>query len=182
MSGAMDERVSTPDYAPPAWLVAELRAAHAGEAGNAALCRGILAVARDTAVIDGARRQCRAADDHREMLESMLPPGARSRLLPLYDGVAWLAGALPALISAGAVRAARSAAADAVEQCYRGQIGRLHLAGTPSVLGATLEHCREETAACGAAPDAGRVGLAARSWAGLVSASTAAAMALARRV
>lgn len=182
MSGAMDERVSTPDYAPPAWLVAELRAAHAGEAGNAALCRGVLAVARDTAVIDGARRQCRAADDHRDMLESMLPPGARSRLVPLCSGAAWLAGVLPALIGAGAVRAARSAAAGAVEQCYQAQIRRLHLAGTPSVLGATLEHCREETAACGAVSGAGAAGLASRGWAGLVGSGTAAAMALARRV
>lgn len=183
MSGAMDERVSTPDYAPPAWLVAELRAAHAGEAGSAALCRGILAVARDTAMIDGARRQCRAADDHRDMLESMLPPGARSRLLPLCGGFAWLAGALPALISAGAARATRGAAAGAVERCYRAQIERLLQGmGTLSVLGATLEHCREETAACGAASDAGAAGLASRGWAGLVGSSTAAAMALARRV
>lgn len=183
MSGAMDERVSTPDYAPPAWLVAELRAAHAGEAGNAALCRGILAVARDTAVIDGARRQCRAADDHRDMLESMLPPGVRSRLLPLCGGFAWLAGAVPALIGAGAVRAARGAAADVVERCYRAQVERLlQGAGTLSVLGATLEHCREETTACGTAAHAGRAGLAARGWAGLVGAGTAAGMALARRI
>lgn len=183
MSGAMDERVSTPDYAPPAWLVAELRAAHAGEVGSAALCRGVLAVARDTAVIDGARRQCRAADDHRDKLESMLPPGARSRLLPLCDGVAWLAGALPALIGAGAVRAARGAAAGAVERCYRAQVERLlQGAGPLSVLGATLEHCREETAACSTSADAGRSGLASRAWAGLVGAGTAAGMVLARRI
>jgi demethoxyubiquinone hydroxylase (CLK1/Coq7/Cat5 family) len=182
MSGAMDERVSTPDYAPPAWLVAELRAAHAGEAGSAALCRGVLAVARDTAVIDGARRQCRAADDHRDMLESMLPRGARSRLLPFCDGAAWLAGALPALLGADVVRAARGAAAGVVEQCYRGQIERLQAAGTLSVLGATLEHCREETAACGGVIEDGRSGFLGRSWAGLVGAGTSAAMALARRV
>ncbi|MBR0667920.1 demethoxyubiquinone hydroxylase family protein [Roseomonas hellenica] len=182
MSGAMEERVSTPDYAPPAWLVAELRAAHAGEAGSAALCRGILAVARNAVVIDGARRQCRAADSHMDMLESMLPPGVRSRLLLFCGGVAWLAGALPALASAGAAQAARGAAAGAVERCYRTQIGRLHGADAHSVLGATLEHCREETAICGKVTEADRAGFMARRWAGLVGAGTAAAMALARRI
>lgn len=174
MSGAMDERVSTPNYALPAWLVAELRAAHAGEAGSAMLCRGILAVSRDAAVIDGARRQCRAADDHLEMLGSLLPAGQRSWLLPVCRGAAWIAGILPALAGAQAARAARGAAAQAVQRRYRVQIARLLATGLHPALGATLEHCREETSACGAAVPPG--------WAGLVGAGTAAAMLLARRI
>ncbi|HEY4250118.1 MAG TPA: demethoxyubiquinone hydroxylase family protein [Roseomonas sp.] len=180
MSGAMEERVSTPDYAPPAWLVAELRAIHAGEAGAVMLCHGILAVAGDAALIDGARRQCRAADEHREMLESMLPRGARSRLLPLCGGAAWLAGALPALAGAGAILATRRATARVVAARYHLQIERLRGEGRLSVLGATLEHCREETLACAGAANR-PANAAARGWARLVGAGTAAAMRLARR-
>jgi demethoxyubiquinone hydroxylase (CLK1/Coq7/Cat5 family) len=143
MSGAMEERVSTPDYAPPARLIPALRAAHAGEAACASLCRGILAVAGDAAAIDAARRQRRAAEEHLAVLETMLPHRARSRLLPLCRGAAWLAGAA----SGNSAAAARAAVAAVLDRRYREAAATLH--GEDAALGALLEHCREEAAACG---------------------------------
>ena len=173
-----------PDLA-PTWLLRELRSDHAGETGAVAIYQGILAVTRDPAVRDFARRHLATEREHLVRMRALLAPGERSRLLGLWRVAGWLTGALPALLGPGAVFVTIDAVESFVDEHYRRQIDAL--TGRPewARLRATLVECRtdelahrDEARAASPAPP----GTAARVWRWLVGAGSALAVAAARRV
>jgi len=170
----------------PAWLVAELRSDHAGETGAVMIYRGILAVSRDAAVRDFAARHAATEQGHLDLLEGVLPPPRRSRLLPLWRVAGWLTGALPALFGPRAVFATIDAVETFVDHHYQQQIDRLDAEQRLPDLRALLRRCQEEEVhhrdearglGAGRAP-----GAALRAWAWMVGSGSAAAVAAARRV
>lgn len=170
----------------PAWLVAELRSDHAGETGAVRIYDGILAVSRDPAVRDFAERHRATEQGHLDLLEAMLPPADRSRLLPLWRVAGWLTGALPALFGPRAVFATVDAVETFVDHHYRAQTDRLAREGILPEVHAALERCREEEVHHrDEAREAGQgpaYGLFLRGWASLVAAGSAAAVAAAKRI
>ena len=170
----------------PAWLLGELRSDHAGETGAVRIYDGILAVSRDPAVRAFAARHRATEQGHLALLEALLPPAERSRLLPLWRVAGWLTGALPALFGPRAVFATVDAVETFVDHHYRAQTDRLAAEGILPEVHALLERCREEEvhhrdeareAGAGAAP-----GPLLRAWARLVAGGSAAAVAAARRL
>jgi ubiquinone biosynthesis monooxygenase Coq7 len=170
----------------PDWLVAELRSDHAGEAGAVMIYRGILAISRDAAVRDFAARHMATEQGHLDLIEGVLPPARRSRLLPAWRIAGWLTGALPALFGPRAVFATIDAVETFVDHHYQQQIDRLDAERRLPSLRALLARCQEEEVhhrdearglGQGRAP-----GAVLRLWAGLVGAGSAAAVAAAKRV
>ena len=106
----------------PAALIADLRTDHAGETGAVMIYRGILAVTRDASVRHFARAHLAAEAGHLALIEPLLAPQHRSRLLPLWRTAGWLTGALPALIGPQAVYATIEAVETFVDQHYAQQI------------------------------------------------------------
>ena len=170
----------------PAWLVGELRSDHAGETGAVRIYDGILAISRDPAVRDFALRHRATEQGHLDLLEALLPPGERSRLLPVWRIAGWLTGALPALFGPRAVFATLDAVETFVDHHYRAQTDRLAAEGILPEIHALLEKCREEEVRhrdeareAGAGPAYGPL---LRAWAWLVGSGSAAAVAAARRI
>jgi ubiquinone biosynthesis monooxygenase Coq7 len=170
----------------PAWLVGELRSDHAGETGAVRIYDGILAVSRDAAVRDFASRHRATEQGHLDLLEGLLPPADRSRLLPIWRVAGWLTGALPALFGPRAVFATVDAVETFVDHHYRAQTDRLAAEGILPHIHALLEHCREEEVhhrdearKAGQGPAYGPV---LRAWAWIVGSGSAAAVAAAKRV
>lgn len=170
----------------PAWLVAELRSDHAGETGAVRIYDGILAASRDPAVRDFATRHRATEQGHLDLLEGLLAPADRSRLLPIWRVAGWLTGALPALFGPRAVFATVDAVETFVDHHYRAQTDRLAAEGILPHIHALLEHCREEEVhhrdeAREAGHGAPR-GPLLRAWAWLVGGGSAAAVAAAKRL
>jgi len=170
----------------PAWLVAELRSDHAGETGAVRIYDGILAVSRDAAVRDFATRHRATEQGHLDLLEGLLPPAERSRLLPIWRVAGWLTGALPALFGPRAVFATVDSVETFVDHHYRAQTDRLAAEGILPEIHALLERCREEEVhhrdeAREAGQGAAR-GPLLGAWTWLVGAGSAAAVAAAKRV
>lgn len=169
----------------PAWLTADLRSDHAGETGAVWIYRGILAVARDAGVRAFAERHMATEQGHLELLEEVLPPADRSRLLPLWRVAGFLTGFLPALFGPRAVYATIDAVESFVDHHYQEQLDRLDAAGIDPALRALLAKCQEDEihhrdeAREAAGPPPGPV---LRAWAWLVGAGSRAAVAAARRV
>lgn len=170
----------------PAWLIGELRSDHAGETGAVMIYRGILAVSRDAAVRDFAARHCATEQGHLDLIEEVLPPAQRSRLLPIWRIAGWLTGALPALFGPRAVFATIDAVETFVDHHYQQQIDRLDAEQRLPDLRALLARCQEEEVhhrdeARGLGE--GRVpGPVLRGWAWLVGTGSAAAVSAARRI
>ena len=106
----------------PAALIADLRTDHAGESGAVMIYRGILAVTRDASVRHFAWAHLAAEAGHLALIEPLLTPQHRSRLLPLWRIAGWLTGALPALIGPRAVYSTIEAVETFVDQHYAEQI------------------------------------------------------------
>ncbi|WP_333671981.1 demethoxyubiquinone hydroxylase family protein [Elioraea tepidiphila] len=170
----------------PAWLVAELRSDHAGETGAVMIYRGILAISRDPAVRDFTERHKATEQGHLDLLDALLPPADRSRLLPLWRVAGWLTGALPALFGPRAVFATIDAVESFVDHHHRAQIDRLDAERILPEIRALLEHCRlEEVHHRDEAREAGegpRYSAALRLWGRIVGAGSAAAVAAAKRI
>ena len=170
----------------PAWLVGELRSDHAGETGAVWIYDGILAVSRDPAVRDFATRHRATEQGPLDLLEGLLPPAGRSRLLPIWRVAGWLTGALPSLFGPRAVFATVDAVETFVDHHYRAQTDRLAAEGIFPEIHALLERCREEEVhhrdearEAGAGP---AYGPALRAWAWLVGSGSAAAVSAAKRI
>ena len=170
----------------PLALAADLRTDHAGETGAVCIYRGVLAISRDPALRDFARRHLATEQHHLDVVEAWLPPGQRSRLLPLWRVSGWLTGALPALFGPRAVYATIAAVETFVDGHYQEQIDRLTGDATWAGLRAELDACREDeahhrdeaaAAHTGAAP--GRV---LRLWCAVVGWGSAQAVSVCRHV
>ncbi len=169
----------------PAWLIAELRSDHAGETGAVMIYRGILAVARDPAVLDFSRRHMATEQGHLDILEGVLAPDQRSRLLPIWRVAGWLTGAIPSLFGSRAVYATIDAVETFVDHHYQQQLDRLDAERIFPALRATLAQCqedevhhRDEARGLTARPP----GALLRFWLALVDGGSRAAVAAARRV
>jgi 3-demethoxyubiquinol 3-hydroxylase len=128
----------------PAWLVQELRSDHAGETGAVMIYRGILAVTRDPALRDFAARHGATEQGHLDLLEQLLPPGQRSRLLPIWKVAGFLTGFLPALFGPRAVHVTIDAVESFVDHHYQQQLDRLDAEGLYPEIRALLAHCQQE--------------------------------------
>ena len=167
------------------WLLAELRSDHAGETGAVWIYRGMAAVARDPALRDFAARHLETETGHLRSLEAVLPPCARSRLLPLWRLAGWLTGALPALFGPRAAYVTVDAVETFVDRHYGAQIDRLEAGGEQPDLLALLKRCRDDEIDHrdeARRHHGGRTGAIAGLWAALVGGGSAAAVALARRI
>jgi len=168
----------------------DLRSDHAGETGAVAIYAGILAVTRDPALRDFARRHQATEAEHLRLIEAWLPPGRRSRLLPAWRLAGWLTGALPAVVGPRAVYATIAAVETFVDRHYQHQIDHLQVHPGPDGLLPLLVTCqadecahRDEAAqaAQAASPGGTRPAWPLRLWCAVVGAGSAAAVVLAKR-
>lgn len=131
-------------------LVADLRTDHAGETGAVMIYRGVLAISGDTGLRHFARQHLATEARHLALIEPLLTPQQRSRLLPLWRIAGWLTGALPACVGPRAVYATIEAVETFVDQHYAEQIEsidrhdphRKHPA--LQALRALLQDCRDD--------------------------------------
>ena len=169
----------------PRWLRQELRSDHAGEYGAVMIYRGILAISRDGQARQFAERHLVTEARHLKLMEEIVPPANRTRLLPLWHVMGWLTGALPALFGRKAIFATIEAVETFVDHHYAQQIVRLGNAGEEGVLRQTLLDCqadevshRDEAAELGDRHKNPLLGL----WCAVVGAGSAAAEVAAKRV
>jgi demethoxyubiquinone hydroxylase (CLK1/Coq7/Cat5 family)/predicted DCC family thiol-disulfide oxidoreductase YuxK len=174
----------TPGLTP--WLERELRSDHAGETGAVYIYRGVLAVTRDAELRAFAERHGATEAEHLRLVEAWLPPHRRSRLLGPWRLAGWLTGAIPALAGPRAVHVTIAAVETFVDRHYQAQLDHLRLHGGPPGLFELLERCqgderhhRDEAAGLAGSEPLPRLPAA---WCRLVSAGSAAAVVLARRV
>ncbi len=125
-------------------MLRDLRSDHAGETGAVAIYRGILALTRDPEARDFARHHLATEQLHLELMQQILPPRLRSRLLPLWRVAGWLLGALPALVGAKAVYRTIDAVESFVDSHYAAQIAKLDGRPVDYALRRVLESCRED--------------------------------------
>lgn len=168
----------------PAWLVADLRSDQAGETGAVWIYRGVLALSRDPALRAFAERHLATEQRHLGLIDAVLTPADRSRLLPLWRVAGWLTGALPALFGPRAVYATIAAVETFVDRHYQDQIDRLATEPAWATLRDLLERCRQDEVAHRdeAAHHAGPPGWLMRAWSALVGAGSAAAVKVCRHV
>ena len=169
----------------PSWLRKELRSDHAGEYGAVMIYRGILAISRDAQARQFAERHLVTEARHLRLMEEIVPPANRTRLLPLWHVMGWLTGALPALFGREAIFATIEAVETFVDHHYAQQIVRLGSAGEEGVLRQTLLECqadevshRDEAAGLG---NRNKNPLL-RLWCAVVGAGSAAAVVAAKRI
>lgn len=127
-----------------AWLITELRTDQAGEAGAVEIYRGIIAVSRDPSVLEFAHRHMATELRHLAAIDSILPFGQRSYLLPIWRWLGWITGAIPALFGPTAVFATIHAVETFVNRHYQAQIDRLRSEGQEPALFAMLQHPRRD--------------------------------------
>jgi 3-demethoxyubiquinol 3-hydroxylase len=179
----------------PAALRRELRTDHAGEAGAVMIYRGVLAVSRDAAVREFARHHLETEREHLALIEAIVPPEGRSRLLPLWHLAGWITGALPACLGPRAVYATIRAVETFVDHHYAAQVAMIDALPASersdelAALRDLLERCRldevahrDDAHARLATPMTGGARLLAGAWAALVAAGSGAAVRVSRRV
>ena len=169
----------------PRWLQQELRSDHAGEFGAVMIYRGILAVSRDTSVREFADSHLRTEQQHLALMEEIVPPAGRTRLLPLWRLTGWLTGALPALFGRQAVFATIEAVETFVDHHYQQQIVRLTPEGEHGPLRQVLVDCQADEVSH--RDEAASLALLKRTvllrlWCAIVGSGSAAAVVAAKRV
>ena len=169
----------------PRWLQQELRSDHAGEFGAVMIYRGILAISGDASVREFADSHLRTEQKHLALMEEIIPPAGRTRLLPLWRLMGWLTGALPALFGRQAVFATIEAVETFVDHHYQQQIVRLTPEGEHGPLRQVLVDCQadevshRDEAASLALP---KRNVILRLWCAVVGSGSAAAVVAAKRV
>lgn len=138
-----EQRFTMPPTVPDD-LLRDLRSDHAGETGAVAIYRGVLALTADPEVRAFARHHLATEQLHLELMQQILPPRQRSRLLPLWRVAGWLLGALPALIGAKAVYRTIDAVESFVDAHYAAQIAKLEGRPVDYALRRVLESCRQD--------------------------------------
>jgi 3-demethoxyubiquinol 3-hydroxylase len=173
-------------------LWAELRSDQAGETGAVAIYRAILALSRDADVRAFASRHLATEQEHLRLINTWLPPARRSRLLPVWRLAGWMTGALPALVGRRAVYQTIAAVETFVDHHYADQLRMIdampadaRLAELRALLAACradeVEHRDEARELSQGADRVVASGAAARAWAAMVGAGSAAGVHLARR-
>ena len=168
----------------PAELIRALRSDHAGETGAVAIYRGILAVSRDAEVRAFAAEHLVTESRHLDLIEQVVAPELRSRLLPLWRLAGFVTGALPALFGARAVYRTIEAVETFVDDHYARQIEFLHNHFPDARLQQLLQACREDEIKHrdDARARIGAAGLAGRLWTVLVGAGSAVGVFFASRI
>jgi len=169
-------------------LERELRSDHAGETGAVYIYRGIVAVAklkRSPELIDFAMRHAATEEEHLALIESILEPRLRSRLLFAWRVAGWLTGALPALFGPKSTFGTIAAVETFVEQHYQQQIDHLKETQEHQELLNLLIQCQADeihhkNEAQSLVNGSGSMLL--RLWCWLVGHGSAAAVSLARRI
>jgi ubiquinone biosynthesis monooxygenase Coq7 len=166
-------------------LLGDLRSDHAGETGAVMIYRGILAGTVDPALRRFALDHLATEQEHLALVETLLVPSLRSRLLPIWRVAGWMTGFLPAMLGPRAVYATIEAVEIFVDHHYAAQIARLPETGSGGVLRSLLVMCRADEVLhrdeARAALDRPVGGLLA-AWTRLVGWGSAVAVAVARRV
>lgn len=171
-------------YRLPLRLERALRSDHAGETGAVAIYEGILAVTRDPGVRRFAREHLETERRHLELIEQVVEPDLRSRLLPLWRVAGFATGALPALFGAAAVFRTIEAVESFVDRHYAAQIDYLRERYPDARLRQLLEACRADEIAHrdDARSRIGKPGPCGRIWSALVSAGSHAGVFAASRI
>jgi len=166
------------------WLRGELRSDQAGETGAVWIYRGVLATRPRPALRQFCRQHLATEQQHLAEINALLPPQARSVLLPIWRIAGFLTGFLPACLSERSVYLTVAAVETFVQAHYQQQIVHAELQRYPGVkeklvafMQDEIEHKDEATNLAGAPP--GRV---AARWCYLVGAASEVAVRLARRV
>jgi ubiquinone biosynthesis monooxygenase Coq7 len=181
-----DSLTNWPDFPSlPPWLQQELRSDHAGEYGAVMIYRGILAISKDARIREFAEHHLVTEQKHLCLMEQIMAPAFRTRLLPIWRVMGWLTGALPALFGREAVFATIEAVETFVDRHYQQQIDRLDPDGDHGELRDTLLACqadeiqhRDEAAALRAF----RRHVILRIWCAVVGWGSAAAVIAAKRI
>jgi len=183
-AGFVDRNAVESDIDIPADMLPALRSDHAGETGAVCIYAGILALSRDSAVREFARRHQATEQSHLRIMERILPRRQRSRLLPLWRLAGWLTGALPALFGRSAVFRTVDAVESFVDGHYQQQIDALRQLPRYRALRDVLQSCREdELQHRDEARERLRApGLVGRIWIALVGAGSRVGVYLASRV
>ena len=168
----------------PDVLWPELRSDHAGETGAVMIYRGILAVSRDQEVRRFASEHLATERGHLQLMEALVPPHRRSRLLGIWRLAGWLTGALPALFGAGAVFRTIEAVETFVDHHYAAQTNALAGHDAYRALHDLLEQCRldEVEHRDDAQRRLGPPGAIGRVWAGIVGHGSRVGVLIAARV
>lgn len=180
----VDRRSTRCDIAVPADMVPALRSDHAGETGAVYIYRGIRAITRDPALHEFASQHQATEEHHLEIMNRLVSPERRSKLLLLWRVMGWITGALPALFGALAVYRTIDAVESFVDRHYREQIEALRDRPGDRALGEILAACRadelmhrDEARARGRSP-----GPAGRLWMLMVDAGSRAGVYVASRL
>ncbi len=172
-------------------LLRELRTDHAGETGAVMIYRGILAVTRDPELRAFAQHHLDTESRHLALIEPVVPPAWRSRLLPLWRASGWLTGVLPACFGPRAVYATIQAVETFVDHHYAAQLDlidtlqREHPSPELAALRALLQQCQQDEVAHrddAAARWNGRARGPLAVWRWLVGSGSAAAVRVCRHI
>ncbi len=179
-----DSQVMTDNVIIPDDMLSCLRSDHAGETGAVYIYRGILAVTRLARLREFAREHQATEERHLELMNQVVPPRQRSRLLPVWRLAGWLTGALPALFGAQAVYRTIDAVESFVDQHYLVQIEKLQERPGDLALRQMLESCRADELQHRdeARSHLSSAGLIGRIWVAIVGLGSRAGVYLARRV
>ncbi|MGD8498242.1 MAG: demethoxyubiquinone hydroxylase family protein [Chromatiales bacterium] len=167
----------------PPDMIPALRSDHAGETGAVLIYAGILALSRDPEVLEFARHHLDTEQRHLELMERVVMPEHRSRLLPVWRLAGWLTGALPALFGARAVYRTIEAVESFVDGHYAEQIEVLRGRPEHRELYEILVSCRSDELAHrdDARGRLGQPGAIGRTWTALVDIGSRAGVFLAGR-
>jgi ubiquinone biosynthesis monooxygenase Coq7 len=175
-------RARTVAVPPSMWPA--LRSDHAGETGAVFIYRGILRVSRNTEVRRFARQHLETELAHLALMQQLVPPRHRSRLLGVWRIAGWFTGAVPAVFGASAVFRTIEAVETFVDYHYAAQTRALAGDRDHAELRDLLEGCRLDEVEH--RDDAGRrlgdPGLLGRLWCLLVGQGSRIGVALASRV
>lgn len=168
----------------PLDLLPALRSDHAGETGAVYIYAGILAVSRADEVREFARHHLETEERHLELMERVVLPEHRSRLLPIWRIAGWLTGAVPALFGPRAVYRTIEAVESFVDGHYAEQIEILRRRPEHRELYEILVSCRSDELVHrdDARGRLGRPGPIGRTWAALVDIGSRAGVFLASRL
>lgn len=183
MAGPTDS-TAQPIHVPESML-GWMRSNHAGETGAVWIYRGALVAAWHPEVRAMAKEHGKTEREHLALVETLVPPTQRSRLILLWRIMGFGLGALPALLGYRAFCITIEAVETFVEQHYRIQIDELRASASAPELMQVLEACcaDEVEHQQDAARRQGNTpkGPLARSWAAIVGHGSETAVQLARR-